>query len=383
MPDRWDIFCKVVDNYGDAGVCWRLARQLANEHAQDVTVWLDDLVPIARIAPGVDPGRDAQAEAGVAIRRWVEPFPDVAPADVVVEAFGCSLPDRYVAAMSQKARAPAWFVLEYLSAEPWIDTAHGLPSPHPRLPFVRRFWFPGYTPNSGGLLRGRGLSDARDAFMRDGGAQESLWVSLGVPPPAPDELRVSLFCYPNPALPALFDAWADGEVPVDCLVPQGVAAGALDAWTAGNVPHVDHPFRRGRLAIHAIPFVAQDAYDRLLWVCAVNFVRGEDSFVRAQWAAQPFAWHIYPQAGDAHRCKLDAFVARYTAGLDTDAAAAVRGFFEAWNGVPAAAPIRDAWVEFDAARVRLTTHAMAWATHLLSLPDLAADMVRAAAIEVQ
>ncbi len=382
MPVRWDIFCRVVDNYGDAGVCWRLARQLANEHAQDVTLWQDDLATLALIAPGVDPARAAQVAAGVAIRRWAEPFPNVEPADVVVESFGCGLPDTYVAAMSRRERAPAWFVLEYLSAEPWIDTTHGLPSPHPRLPLARRFWFPGYTPKSGGLLRERGLSATRDGFMRDGRARESMWMSLGVAPPASDELRVSLFCYANSALPELFEAWADGEVPVTCLVTEGVAAGALDAWTGGNVPHAGHPFRRGRLAIATIPFVAQDAYDRLLWACDVNFVRGEDSFVRAQWAARPFAWNVYPQAEDAHRRKLEAFVDRYTSGLDAVTAAAVRRIFRAWNGVLAAGPVGDAWREFDAAHLRLAAHAMAWAAHLDSLPDLAADLVKAAAVEV-
>ena len=96
---RWDIFCRVVDNYGDAGVCWRLARQLAWEHSLEVTLWQDDLAPLARIAPGVDRERDVQQAMGVTIRRWTEPFVARAPADVVVEAFGCGLPESYVAAM--------------------------------------------------------------------------------------------------------------------------------------------------------------------------------------------------------------------------------------------------------------------------------------------
>ncbi len=382
MPARWDIFCRVVDNYGDAGVCWRLARQLASEHAREVTLWLDDLAPLARMAPGVDPGRDAQAVAGVALRRWADPFPGVEPAAVVVEAFGCGLPDAYVAAMVQTTNAPRWFVLEYLSAEPWIDAAHGLPSPHPRLPLARRFWFPGFTPRSGGLLRERGLAAARDAFRRDARARAALWASLGVAAPAAGELRASLFCYPNPALPALLDAWADGEERVTCLVPEGVAAGALDAWTGGSVPHAGRPFRHGRLAIEAIPFLAQDAYDRLLWACDVNFVRGEDSFVRAQWAARPLVWNVYPQAENAHLRKLDAFVDRYAGGLDPVAAAAARRFFRAWNGAAAAGPVGEAWRDFGAARPRLAAHAAAWATQLASLPELATDLAKAAVLEV-
>ncbi|MFA5916282.1 MAG: elongation factor P maturation arginine rhamnosyltransferase EarP, partial [Burkholderiales bacterium] len=88
----WDIFCTVVDNYGDIGVCWRLARQLAAEHGQRVRLWVDDLASLARISPGVVPGLGVQHSRGVEIRWWREPFPAVEPADVVVEAFACNPP---------------------------------------------------------------------------------------------------------------------------------------------------------------------------------------------------------------------------------------------------------------------------------------------------
>jgi uncharacterized repeat protein (TIGR03837 family) len=375
---RWDIFGKVVDNFGDAGVGWRLARELVAEHGRDVTLWQNDLAPLARIVAGIDPMQDAQKVAGVTFRRWREPFPEVAAADVVVEAFGCGLPSTYTAAMTRAMPAPAWFVLEYLSAEPWVDGAHGLASPHPQLSLPRRFWFPGFTAKTGGLIRERGLIAARGAFLRDDAAQRALWSAIGVPPPAADELRVTLFCYPNAALPALLDAWADGDDAIVCLVPDGVASGALDTWSAGNVPHFGHPLHRGRLSLYSIPFVPQDDYDRLLWSSSINFVRGEDSFVRAQWAARPFAWHIYPQAGDAHRPKLEAFLDRYTAGLDSPVDAAVRGFWRSWNGIENAGPIDVAWREFIAARGAIERHAATWAAELSELPELGAGLVRAA-----
>ena len=102
-----------------------------------------------------------------------------------------------------------------------------------------------------------------------------------------------------------------------CIVPEGVAA-ASSTLDSGQRAAVGAPYTRGASTLHAIPFVAQDAYDRLLWACDLNFVRGEDSFVRAQWAARPFVWHIYPQAEDAHLRKLDAFLDRYAAALDAD-----------------------------------------------------------------
>ena len=280
--------------------------------------------------------------------------------------------------MAQCARPPAWFILEYLSAEAWVEART---ASRRRTRAWRCRAGSGSRDSrrtTGGLLRERGLLDARDAFRRDAAAQQALWSSLRVPPVAADEIRVSLFCYPNPALPALLDAWADGDVPVTCLVPEGVAAGALDAWTGGNVPPPGHSFVRGRLAVVAIPFLAQDDYDRLLWACGVNFVRGEDSFVRAQWAARPFAWHIYPQAEGAHWRKLDAFLDRYAAGLAPAPAAALRRFWRAWNGAPQAPPIGAAWLEFAAERPHLDAHAEAWAAQLAALPELAAGLVQAA-----
>jgi uncharacterized repeat protein (TIGR03837 family) len=162
-------------------------------------------------------------------------------------------------------------------------------------------------------------------------------------------------------------------------VPEGVAAGALDVWTHGALPHPrGAPYARGRLTLAAVPFVAQDTYDRLLWACDVNFVRGEDSFVRAQWAARPFVWHIYPQAEGAPRAKLGAFLDRYVAGLDPAAAPAVRRFWQAWNGDDDAGPIGAAWLEFAAVRPQLGAHGAAWAGGLTRLPELADGLAEAA-----
>jgi len=377
MPARWDIFCRVVDNFGDAGVCWRLARQLAREHAIGPTLWLDDPAVLSRIAPGVDPRAPLQRVDGVTVRRWTDPLAPYEPAEVVIEAFGCGLPEDYARAIAARPVPPRWIVLEYLSAEAWVERTHGLPSPHPRLGIARQFWFPGFSEATGGLLRERGLLAARDAFRDDSAAGAAIWPALGMDPPPAENLRILLFCYPNPALPELLDAWADGESGVTCIVPDGVAAGALDRWAGGNVPHRGHPLVRGRLALHSVPFVEQDAFDRLLWSCDVNFVRGEDSFVRAQWAARPFVWHIYPQAERAHWVKLEAFLDTQLEGVEAAAARAQRRFWGAWNGDSRCGPLAGAWPEFAGARPQLARHGEAWARQLAALPDLASGLVSA------
>ena len=372
---RWDIFCRVVDNFGDAGVAWRLARQLADEHGIAVTLWIDDVGSLARIAPALDPLRADQAATGVRVRRLAGDGPPGAPLpDVVVEAFGCGLPDAYTAAMAACPRPPVWVVLEYLSAEPWIDASHGLPSPHPRLPLTRWFWFPGFTPKSGGVLREAGLLAARDAFRMDPAARGDVWRAAGFVPD-PEALHVSLFCYANPALPALLDAWAEGDEPVACIVPEGVAASLLDRWTGGAVPHPGTPLRRGRLALAVAPFVDQRAFDRRLWTADLNFVRGEDSFVRAQWAGQPFVWQAYPQDDDAHLAKMDAFVTRLEASVPDGAELGLRPLWYGWNAGDPAATVA-AWPGFRARMGAIGVLARAWARALARQTDLTEGLVR-------
>src|SRR5262245_9851167 len=274
---RWDVFCAIVDNYGDAGVCWRLARQLVSEHGLAVRLFVDRLPSLARIAPAIDPTHAEQIAQGVQVCRWNGPqhaLEGIDPADTIVEAFGCGLPRSYLAAVTARHPQPPWINLEYLSAETWIEDCHGLPSRQPMLPLTRHFFFPGFTPASGGLLREGELLARRDAFRADAAARSAFWRTLRLPARHEETVAVSLFCYPNPALPALLDAWAEGDEPILCIVPEGVAISALDAWTRGGVPHAGQRLTRGRLVLAVLPFLAQDDYDRLLWCCDVNFVRG-------------------------------------------------------------------------------------------------------------
>ena len=350
-PVSCDLFCAVVDNLGDAGVCWRLARQLAAEHGWAMRLWIDDTAPLALLRPGIDPALVRQTVDGVEIRRWSAPFPDVTPAQVVIEAFACELPPAYVTAMSGQPRAPVWINLEYLSAEPWVAGCHGLGSPHPRLPLNKHFFFPGFTAGTGGLIRER---------------------SLAVPP-APtfsSPLAISLFCYDNPALPRLLDAWTDGKEPLECRVAEGLPRSQVEAWL--GAPFIaGAQAARGSLTLRALPFVAQPEYDSVLAGCDLDFVRGEDSFVRAQWAERPFAWQIYPQADDVHHGKLDAFLKLYTAGLDAPTSASVANFWRAWNGM---GDVGAAWPAFRAVLPALAIHARTWAAQLRNLGDLAGNL---------
>src|SRR5215831_6889133 len=188
-PSRWDIFCSLIDNYGDVAVAWRLARQLAREYRVAVRLFVDALPTLARLSLEVDAKRDVQFVQGVDVHSWQGAL-GAAPAaaisemgDVVVEAFGCGLPAAYLDGMVQRPAQPVWINLEYLSAESWIEGCHGLVSRHPQLPLTRYFFFPGFTPQSGGLLRERDLFAQRDDFAARQAAQAALWQALGIEAP--------------------------------------------------------------------------------------------------------------------------------------------------------------------------------------------------------
>jgi uncharacterized repeat protein (TIGR03837 family) len=366
-----DIFCNVVDNYGDIGVCWRLARQLAQEHGLQVRLWVDDLRSFGKLCPELDVAMDVQRCRDVEIRYWPTDFPAVEPAQLVIEAFACRLPEFYVLAMAAREPKPVWVNLEYLSAEEWVDGSHGLPSPHPTLPLIRYFFFPGFTRKTGGLLLEHDLLARRDAFQSDAAAQERYWQALGMPERQAGEMRVSLFGYENEAMEGLLGAWSQGEAPLTCLLPEGRSLPQVAAWFGQPSGKAGDIWQRGRLCVHVLPFVEQERYDELLWACDINFVRGEDSCVRAQWAARPFIWQIYPQHDGVHLAKLEALRLRYTEGLPPEAALAVKDLWQAWNGGP---DIAGAWERFSGQKGRLDGHGRAWA-QWLAKNDLALNLL--------
>lgn len=340
MPKQrtWDVFCRVVDNYGDAAVCWRLASQLALEHGAKVRLFIDDPDTLRKLQPQPAP---------VEILRTGTPFGQTA--EVAVDAFDSGLPGGYAAALDARA---LWLKLEYLSAEPWVDEHHGLPSPHPTLAARRYFFFPGFTANTGGLLREAGLLERRDSFD-----PVRFWHALGIER-RPGALAVSLFGYGNPALQALLEAWVEGSRPVLALLTDCPLAAQVREFMGTGL-------RRGKLQVHYLPFLPQAQYDELLWACDWNFVRGEDSFVRAQWAAKPFIWQAYPQPESAHHAKVDAFLARY--GAD-----AARPLWRAWNGM--GGDLAEAWSTAQIREHALQAHARAWADRLAAQGELAGEL---------
>ena len=322
---QWDIFCKVIDNFGDIGVCWRLAADLASR-GHRVRLWVDDASALSWMAPG--------GCKNVQVLPWTELLDltgenlALQPPGVLVESFGCEVAPEFVAACAHQASAtgikPLWINLEYLSAEPYVERCHALPSrvQHgPAAGWTKWFFYPGFTTSTGGLLREPGLAERQAGFDR------SAWLAAqGIN--ATGEKLVSLFCYEPAALPTLLQQLSQhglGGGPVRVLVAAGRASSAVKSILVNKKGFLSTIHERNKLSISYLPWLPQTEFDHLLWACDLNFVRGEDSLVRALWAGKPFVWHIYPQDDQAHLDKLDAF-------LDmVQAPSSLRSFHQAWN----------------------------------------------------
>ena len=336
----WDIFCTVIDNHGDLGVCWRLTRQLLAQ-GQSVRLWVDDASALVWMAP------DAHAQPNLQVLPWAaasqsEVLSGLKPADVWIEAFGCTLPEAFVAhGVATHPQQPAWINLEYLSAEDWVPRMHNMPSPvmsGPAKGWTKRFFYPGFTADTGGLLRETDLLERQERFDR------AAWRQQHAPNLAPGGLLISLFCYEPAALPQLL-AQLVGTTHHLLVTPGRPLAAVQQALTG----MAEQP------SWSALPYTDQNGFDEMLWACDLNFVRGEDSLVRALWAGQPFIWHIYPQDDNAHHDKLEAF-------LDwMEAPQSLRRAHRVWNGMEAGE-----WPALNAETLRIWSHNTQTKCHQLS-----------------
>jgi uncharacterized repeat protein (TIGR03837 family) len=366
MGKRWDIFCRIIDNYGDIGVTWRLARQLVAEHGKSVRLWIDDLPTARRLIPPLDPTLASQMIQGVEICQW-EDASTAEPAEIVIEAFACELPAAYLEKMADMK--PFWINLEYLSAEAWISGFHVQASRHPTLPLTKHFFFPGFPEETGGLLREHNLLPSRDDFQNSPLARQAFREQFSIP--ESDALTISLFCYPHAPIADLLDAFANTTSPVMCLVPQSGIWPAIGQYF-NTALKLGEALNKGNLTLLPLPFLSQNDYDRLLWLCDINFVRGEDSWVRAIWAGKPMVWQPYRQQENTHLEKLAAFLNVYCAGLDTADIAAVHECHVAWcsHALP-----ESVWCEYIENLPLLNAHAAAFAAELAKESDLASKLV--------
>ena len=295
------IFCRVIDNFGDAGVTWRLAKRL-RDLSFPTTLVIDSLDTLSKLVPALDPQNPYSTIRDIRIVDWdyyekallngtddriAAPLPDL-----VLETFGCRLPEVIEKAMCDDLNR-LYMNLDYLSAEEWVEGSHNIWGLHPSLPIKKLWFFPGFTDKTGGLLIEDDLESRRQAFDKD-----AFLKAMGA---LPDRLTLYFFAYPKNAIDALATAIRESEQSFNLILAPGAASDML-ATALDRAQNV-HLIRA--------PFVSQEDFDQFMWAADAVIIRGEDSFVRAQLAGTPLLWAIYPTEDKAHEIKLDAWLARF------------------------------------------------------------------------
>lgn len=300
-----DVFCCVIDNFGDAGIAWRLVQCLRAENGWKMRLIIDDVSVLSALVPELDAACSEQQFCDVQIVAWPETGA-LEPADIVIELFSCRLPEAYEAAIDAARRStahrPVVLAVDYLTAEHYAETSNGLQSPHPRYGYPKTFLFPGFSDLTCGFLR---EADLWERLQHDQLPEQrrALLAQFGANPEAP--LTLFFFTYPQMPLEAFASALAQDRRPIQILAAPGQASAQLRAFLA-RIPRAEH------VKIVDMPMVPQSRFDAVLSACDACLVRGEDSTLRAQLAARALIWTLYPQSEDTHLVKLRAFAQLYT-----------------------------------------------------------------------
>lgn len=365
-----DMFCRVIDNFGDAGVSWRLARMLAEECRWTVRLIIDDAHVLTRIVPEAR----TCALPRLSVCDWSDADPrlpfsswDGTAADVVVELFSCRLPDVYEAAVAERVRTRpcAVYALDYLTAESYAEQGNGLPSPHPRYGYDKTFLFPGFSDKTSGINRERGLAEKMSPERR-ALVGPALLRSLGADPQHPFTLY--FFTYPEMPVERFAQMLLEDGRPLQILAAPGKASERLE--TALKAAGSEHAVR-----FVQAPMVPQDVFDDVLLSCRAALIRGEDSVLRAQLAGIPMIWTLYPQSEETHLVKLAAFASLYTQVLPEAARSAWLDVEAFVNNAPAA---ENVWTKWRNRFTELEIGASAWKQKLFSLPTLAESISQSA-----
>ncbi len=372
---HWDIFCKIVDNFGDIGVCWRLSQQLANEFAINVRLFIDDIHIAHKIIPNLDINKFQQTINQVQIIVWASIEADqlaLNKVDVALETFGSELPAKYLQLLSSKT---IWINLEYLSAEGWVSDFHAKPSRHPTLPLTKYYFFPGFLEDTGGLIREKDLIKQRDAFITSQALQKSFWQRIIPTAVSVQDLKLSLFCYPQAQIKKLIEDLQATNQRISLFIPFTSTISEIGSQLAGFKHNIGEVYVKNNLTIYVVPFLSQGDYDQLLWACNLNFVRGEDSWIRAIWAGKPFVWQPYIQTDDAHLNKLNAFLDFYTENASEKISTLIKHASLSWSGYGETNNSNSVWPQLINQLSSLGQHSKQQAAALTYQPDLATKLV--------
>ena len=284
--DSIDIFCQVIDNYGDVGVAYRLAREFKrvypNKKLRFVINKTEELNLIRK-----------SEDIEIILYKDISKIEN--SADLIIESFGCEIPKKYM----HKALKNSKLIinLEYFSAEKWVDDFH-LQESFLGGNLKKYFFIPGLSEKSGGILldnefleRKKKVEANKEYYLKKFGIKEKY------------DLIGSVFSYEKNFGSLIEELKKLGKKIILLMLSEKTQKNFIKYFDNGN--------NYDKIKFVKLPFFTYDKYEELLALCDFNLVRGEDSFVRALLLGKPFLWHIYPQDENTHIKKLESFLEKY------------------------------------------------------------------------
>ena len=354
------ILCKVVDNFGDIGFVYRLAKNLVQLNPQrEIRIAVDNLAAFNKIESRVDPalaeqvlevacadslqaqegagkaGNEGKPKTGgrlrifdatnaaVCAREWTKK-----PARVILECFQCGRPDWLEAllfpredCLQTKNEPPRALIIniDYLTAEDYAEEFHRLKS-GTRSPLVRKMNFmPGFTAKTGGLILDAAAETA--SKPKNAPATENGFITKTAGP------QILMFSYPKDFAP-IIRAILRWNKAAQVNLAQGAGK---ESFLAANENCLQDQ-KAGGLFVRELPFLSQEEWDKNLYAQDILFVRGEDSLSRACLSGKPFVWQAYLQDDNYQLVKVRALLERMRPHFDAEDFAALENFWLLYNG---------------------------------------------------
>lgn len=309
-----DIFCEIIDNFGDIGVVYRISKELKkifqNVRIRIVLNRLEEFKAINKKVKDVD-YQEIDGLICVTEKYVKENMESFGVSDVFIEAFGCNVPEEYVKAAKENSKL--WINLEYLSGEKWIEDFHLCESLIDSKTLKKIFFMPGFSEKSGGVIID---SDFLERMKYGKENRDEVFKKYFKDFDLKDKFIGTVFSYEKNFENLLETLKNYEKETVLLLMGEKTQKSFSEILKKNLTEDYGNIVKYGKITMIYSDFFSQEEYEEIISASDFNFTRGEDSFVRGIVLGKPFMWHIYLQEEKAHMDKIKAFTERFKESVE-------------------------------------------------------------------
>lgn len=309
-----DIFCEIIDNFGDIGVVYRISKELKkifqNVRIRIVLNRLEEFKAINKKVKDTD-YQEIDGLICVTEKYVKENIETFGVSDVFIEAFGCNVPEEYVKAAKEDSKL--WINLEYLSGEKWIEDFHLCESLIDSKTLKKIFFMPGFSEKSGGVIIDSGFLE-RMKYGKEN--RDEVFKKYFKDFDLKDKFIGTVFSYEKNFENLLETLKNYKKETVLLLMGEKTQKSFSEILKKNLTEDYGNIVKYGKITMIYSDFFSQEEYEEIISASDFNFTRGEDSFVRGIILGKPFMWHIYLQEEKAHMDKIKAFTERFKESVE-------------------------------------------------------------------